>query len=57
MLMTILAQTFFTFVSRHLVSLMFLSVWHKTMMFMMLVPNYFCNSFVKSGEALNVTTL
>jgi len=29
MLMTILAQTFFTFVRRHLMSLMLLSVWHN----------------------------
>ena len=28
-LMTILTQTFFTFVRGHLVSLMLLSVWHK----------------------------
>ena len=29
MLMTILAQTFFTFVRGHLMSLMLLSVWHN----------------------------
>ena len=30
MLMTILTQTFFTFVRGHLVSLMLLSVWHNS---------------------------
>jgi hypothetical protein len=29
MLMTILTQTFFAFVRRHLMSLMLLSVWHN----------------------------
>ena len=32
-LMTILAQTFFALVRRHLVSLMFLSVWHNKKLF------------------------
>ena len=32
-LMTILAQTFFALVRRHLVSLMFLSVWHNIKLF------------------------
>ena len=45
-LMTILTQTFFTFVSRHLVSLMLLSVWHN---YKNLVVYYLLDSLFEFG--------
>jgi hypothetical protein len=37
MLMTILAQTFFTFVGRHLMSFVLFTVWHNCKLFIVII--------------------
>ena len=55
MFMTILAQTFFTFVGRHFMSFMLLTVWHSCIK-NLIVNNYFKIS-AKASDGLNAGIL